>query len=74
MNMASVLIKDIPEDLHQRLKEAAARDHRSMSKQVIAILETALSSRPAKQLPTPIRLPFPLTDEWLRQAIDEGRE
>lgn len=73
MTMASVLIKDLPADLHQRLREAAARDHRSMSKEVIALLEMALSTRPS-QLPPPSRATFPLTDDWLERAVAEGRK
>jgi plasmid stability protein len=73
MGMASILIKDIPTDLHERLREAAVRDHRSMSKEVIALLEAALVARPA-ELPPPIRAVFPLTQDWLEQAIAEGRE
>lgn len=72
-DMGSVLIKDLPADLHQRLREAAARDHRSMSKEVIALLEAALSIRPS-QLPSPSRATFPLTDDWLERAVAEGRK
>ncbi len=71
--MPSILIKDIPAELHQRLREAATRDHRSLSKEVIALLEAALADRPA-ELPPPIELAFPLTKEWLDKAIGEGRE
>ncbi len=70
--MPSILIKDIPPDLHQRLRDAATRDHRSLSKEVIALLEAALAERPA-ELPPPIELAFPLTKEWLDQAVAEGR-
>jgi plasmid stability protein len=71
--MPSILIKDIPAELHQKLKEAAARDHRSLNKEVIALLEAALAGRPA-ELPPPAELAFPLTKEWLDQAISEGRK
>jgi plasmid stability protein len=71
--MSSILIKDIPEELHRRLREAATRDHRSLSKEVIALLEGALADRPAG-LPPPLELAFPLIQEWLDQAVGEGRE
>ena len=71
--VASILIKDIPQELHERLRQAAARDHRSLSKEVIALLEAALDER-RPELPPPLELAFPLTEEWLRQAISEGRE
>jgi len=73
MGMPSIWVKDIPPDLHQRLKEAAAHDRRSLSKEIIALLEAALTSR-SPALPPPIEGAFPLTDEWLEQAIAEGRE
>lgn len=72
-DMASILIKDIPADLHERLRQAAQRDHRSLNKEVIALLEDALKPR-SVVLPPPIQGAFPLTPEWLEQAISEGRE
>jgi plasmid stability protein len=71
--MTSILIKDIPPLLHERLREAAARDHRSLNKEVIALLEAALGGTPVA-LPPPIRAGFPLTPDWLERAITEGRE
>jgi plasmid stability protein len=71
--MASILIKDIPADLHERLRLAAQRDHRSLNKEVIALLEEALKPRSA-ELPPAIRGTFALTPDWLEQAISEGRE
>jgi plasmid stability protein len=70
--MASLLIKDLPPELHERLREAARRNHRSMAKQVIAMLEDALVSRPAA-LPQPLKGTFPLRQEWLDSVIREGR-
>jgi plasmid stability protein len=71
--MPSILIKDIPDEMHRQLREAAARDHRSLNKEVIALLETALAERPV-DLPPPLELAFPLTKEWLERAISEERE
>ena len=71
--MPSILIKNIPADLHQRLREAAVRDHRSLTKEVVALLEAALAGR-AAELPPPIELAVPLTQAWLDQAISEGRK
>ena len=56
--MSGLLIKDFPPELHRRLKEEAARHHRSMTWQALALLEEVLSG-PAKNaadpLPKPIR-------------------
>ena len=73
MYVAAILIKDVPPELHERLREAAARDHRSLNKEVIALLEAALSERPAS-LPPPIKPAFPLTQDWLDQVRAHGRE
>src|SRR3990172_7929610 len=56
--MSGLLIKDFPPELHLKLKEEAARHHRSMTRQALALLEQALSA-PAKNaaelLPNPIK-------------------
>lgn len=40
--MPGFVIKDLPEALHRKLKEQAARNHRRMTKEVLAVLEQAL--------------------------------
>jgi Plasmid stability protein len=71
--MASLLIKNLPEDLHYRLKIRARQHHRSVNKEVIALLETALAQPSLEELPAPVRLSKPLTQEILDQAREEGR-
>jgi plasmid stability protein len=71
--MASILIRDIPLALHERLREAAARDHRSLNRQIVALLEAALD-RQTGTLPAPLRASFRLDADWLEKAVDEGRE
>ncbi len=75
LHMPSLLIKDMPPELHQRLREAAERDHRSMNRQAIAILEAALDPGSAEEsgIPPPIKPAFPITSEWLEWALAEGR-
>jgi plasmid stability protein len=41
--MTSVTIKDIPDELMERLRRRAAKDHRSLNKEAIHLLEAALS-------------------------------
>ena len=72
--MPGLLIKDIPPELHSRLKQEAARNHRSMNRHVLAILEQALECEPSRQLPAPSKGKFPLTDRWLNRAKREGRK
>ncbi len=40
----SITIKDIPEDLLERLRQRAAEDRRSMNKEVLHLIERALSA------------------------------
>ncbi|MEJ2387694.1 MAG: Arc family DNA-binding protein [Chromatiaceae bacterium] len=41
--MASVLIKNLPDELHQQLKLRAQRHHRSLNKELIALIEAAVT-------------------------------
>ena len=43
--MAGLMIRDLPEELHERLKERARANRRSLSKEAIVILEEALGDR-----------------------------
>ena len=78
--MASITIKDIPEVLHQRLKERAKANRRSLNAEVIACLEAKVLSRPVdmeteleriKQLREEVG--GYLTQEMLDEFKEEGR-
>ena len=43
--MAGLLIKELPKELHRKLKARAAAHRRSLSSEAIVILETALHDR-----------------------------
>ncbi|MEL6614587.1 MAG: Arc family DNA-binding protein [Bacteroidota bacterium] len=46
--MATLTLKNVPDDLHRRLKERAARNHRSLNREVIHALERAVEdARPS---------------------------
>lgn len=75
--MPGLLIKDFPPELHRRLKEEAARHHRSMTRQALALLEQALSSdtrNAAELLPKPIKPAKPVTLNDVVATIREGRD
>ena len=78
---ANITIKNIPDPLHERLKQSAELNHRSINSEVIALLERALF---------PIRMgheerlaranvlrqdiaPYVVTPEDIEAAIEEGR-
>jgi plasmid stability protein len=41
--MATITVKNIPEELYRRLKESAAQHHRSLNGEIIARLEASLT-------------------------------
>ena len=44
--MATITLKNIPEDLHQRLRDRAARHHRSLNGEILACLEGSVRREP----------------------------
>ena len=73
--MPGLLIKDLPPELHRKLKQQAAQNHRSMIKEVLVLLERALGqTNRMEELPPPFRGRFQLTDEFIDCAKREGRQ
>ena len=76
--MPGLLVRDLPAHLHVRLKEQAQRNGRSLSREVIMLLEEIMDDRAG---PRPlaeidrmrIRGAGPLTDDLLDSARREGR-
>lgn len=59
--MGTIVVKNFPEDLHERLKERAERNHRSMTGEVIHLLSISLDGEasptmPRRPLPPPVAL------------------
>jgi len=73
--MPGLVIKDLPAKLHRKLKQQAARHHRSMTKEVLVVLERALNEEaPPQEVPPPFKGRFTLTDEFIDRARREGRK
>lgn len=73
--MKALLIKNIPPPLHDRLRQRAAAHHRSMNREVIAILEQELERpKPAEEPPPVVQLDRPVSGEWIVQIIRDGRD
>ncbi|MBI3480536.1 MAG: Arc family DNA-binding protein [Nitrosomonadales bacterium] len=75
--MSGLLIKDFPPELHRKLKEEAARHHRSMTRQALALLEQALSAETrnaAGLLPKPLKPAKPVTASNVVAVIREERD
>lgn len=75
--MPTVVLKNLPEPLHARLKERALRHHRSLNKETIALIESALgTSQVPPVLSPPLRLRggFRPSIEDIEAAIADGRD
>ena len=75
--MSTLVIKNLPEHLHAALKSQAQRNHRSLNKEAVALIEQAIASpRMAPQLSPPLQLRSGrmLTMEDIEAAIKEGQE
>jgi antitoxin FitA len=79
--MATITLKNIPDDLYDRLKLVAQTHHRSINSELINCLETILKTEkitPEARL-TRLRSIRPRLDpdavsaDAIQQAIDEGR-
>jgi hypothetical protein len=72
--MTSLLIKDLPPVLHERLRQAATRRHRSMNREVIAILEKELTATMPMALPPPVKPIVPVDGRHIADAIRKARD
>ncbi|MCH7732747.1 MAG: Arc family DNA-binding protein [Candidatus Marinimicrobia bacterium] len=79
--MSTLTIKNIPNELYERVKESAKQHRRSINSEVIVCLEHTFFSRRIDpdtflarihSLRQQVSLP-PLTDEFLKKAKNEGR-
>ena len=79
--MPTLTLKNIPDELYSRLKEAARLHHRSMNSEILFYVERALYSQPidiTERLTAARRLrsitrDFRLTDVEIERSKNEGR-
>ena len=78
--MANITLKDVPDDLHQRLRAAAVETGRSLNKMILTLLETAVGPHKSDRLVLLDRirarrskLHHLVGDASLEEAIEEGR-
>ncbi len=72
--MTTITLKNIPDDLHQRLKERAASHHRSLNSEILAALEILTRNEPfdAQAYLTRVRRLRPAGHERLTLKDFEG--
>lgn len=77
VTMPGLLIKDLPLDLHARLKRRARLNRRSMSAEAIMILQHVLAERPRPTLEQidarRVQPSTPMTEELVNRAKNQGR-
>jgi len=71
--MSSLLIKDIPREVHEWLKREAQRNRRSMTQQAIVVIEERMRRFQPVRFPSPLRTRTLLTAEFVDQAKRKGR-
>jgi plasmid stability protein len=78
--MPTITVKNIPEDVYERLKMQAKANRRSINNEVITLIEREVNSyridpeqfiKEARAIRESID--YVITDEELEQAINEGR-
>jgi len=72
--MSALLIKNMPPTIHERLRRRAAEHHRSMNREVIAILERELDRSVPAELPPPVKSLKPVDHAWIVQTIRDARD
>ena len=69
--MATLVIRNVPDDLYAKLKHVAAGHHRSMTQEAIVVLKTALNAEPPASKPDWEQIRQWLQDEvWSRPVVD----
>ncbi len=80
--MVTITIKNIPEEIYERIKTQAKNNHRSINGEVISIIEKALSIPPldikttlerAKKI-RELTAHYVITADEIEKFINEGRE
>ena len=73
--MSDILIRNIPKDMQAKLKDRAKQHHRSMVKEIYAILEESLKANEAvKESPTPYQGSFQITNKFIDDAKRSNRQ
>ena len=72
--MTALLVKNMPSELHEKLRRRAKAHHRSMNREVVAILERELKRPSALELPPPVKSAKPVDHDWIVQVIRDARD
>jgi len=72
--MGTIVVKNLPDQLHEQLRRQAQRNHRSLTKEIITLIEASVTAA-GRELPAPLKLKSgrTLTKVELQAAITDGR-
>ena len=71
--MPSLLIKNLPREVHEWIKREAEKNRRSMTQQVIVLFEETMHRFQPVHLPPPAKTRTPLTLKFIDKAKRAGR-
>lgn len=71
--MPSLLIKDLPSEIHLWLKQEAEANRRSMTQQALVVFEERMHGFQTVRFPPPVKTKTVLTDEFFQRAKRSGR-
>ncbi len=67
--MTDILIRNVPEDIKNQLKKRANSHHRSVTKEIYAILEESLLGKnQLRECPEPYKGKFEVTNQFINEA------
>lgn len=72
--MPAVVVRDLPPVVHERLKQDARRHHRSMNREIIAILEHETGTALPGDLPPLVKPLVPVDGRRIADAIRKARD
>lgn len=72
--MTALLIKNMPPDIHERLRHQAERHHRSMNREILAILDEQLDGVSFETPPPAAKTLRRISGEMVVKTVREIRE
>tara|TARA_B100002049_G_scaffold231972_1_gene210433 strand:+ start:612 stop:887 length:276 start_codon:yes stop_codon:yes gene_type:complete len=71
--MGTLVVMNLPDDLHKRLRQLAERNDRSVTKQAIQLIESGLSKPVSHLLTLMVKDERAMSREELEAALHDGR-
>jgi len=72
--MSAVIVRNLPPVVHERLRYEAHHHHRSVNREIIAILEKELVRARPFELPPPVKPLVPIDGRRIAETIRKARD